>query len=67
MTLNDSDGMVADAAKEQKGDGKGVKRKFREGELRLWLRVYETLPAQMLNAYGVGRCTLPAEKSIWEH
>ena len=66
MTMNDFEGLIGDGAKEQKADGKGIKRKFQEGELRPWLRVYETLPAQMLNAYGIGRYTLLADKAVWE-
>ena len=54
MTLNDFAGLAADVGKEGEGDGKCIKRKFQEGELRPWVRVYETLPAQMLDAYGVG-------------
>ena len=50
-----------------KGGGKGLKRKLEVGESRPWLRVYETLPAQMLNAYGVGRYTQLTDAAVWEH
>ena len=65
MTMNDSEGLIGDGAKAQKGDGNGIKREFQEGGQRLWLRVYETHPAQMLNADDLGRYTLLADKAVW--
>ena len=51
-----------------KGMGKAGKRaRIEESEQRSWLRVYETLPAQMLNAYGVGRYTQLSDKDVWGH
>ena len=44
-----------------------MKRKIADGELRPWLRIYETLPPQMLNAYGIGRYSQLQDKAVWEH
>ena len=65
--FGDLAGMEGSREKGGKGGGKGQKRKMDEGESRAWLRVYETLPAQMLNAYGLGRYTQLTDAAVWEH
>ena len=42
------------------------KRKAEEGQERVWLRVYETLPPQMLNAYGMAKHTRLTDATVWE-
>ena len=37
------------------------------GELRSYLRVFETLPVQCLNAYGEHKMSKMSEKALWEH
>ena len=64
--FNDFGGMAADGAT-AKGGGKRMKRDTPEGEQRTYLRVYETLPPQMLNAYGIGRYSQLPDKAVWEH
>ena len=34
---------------------------------REWLKVYETLPAQLLNVYGEAKYGGMADKAVWEH
>lgn len=52
----------------QKGMGKAAKRQKQDsGQPRFWLRVYETLPAQMLNAYGVAQYTKMGLKQVWSN
>ena len=36
-------------------------------EPRPWLRVFETLPPQMLNAYGVAQYSQLSDKEVWGH
>ena len=46
--------------------GVSLKRKAPvEGE-REWLRVYETLPAQLLNAYGAASFTTMDPEEVWK-
>ena len=37
-----------------------------KGESRPWLRVYETAPAQLLNAYGVSKVVTMSDASVWD-
>ena len=37
------------------------------GEMRSYLRVFETLPVQCLNAYGEHKMSKMSEKALWEH
>ena len=37
-----------------------------KGESRPWLRVYETAPAQLLNAYGVSTVVTTSDASVWD-
>ena len=53
--------------KDGKGKTKGTKRKSDGGESRAWLRIYETLPPQLLNAYGVSRYSQLTDDQVWEH
>jgi hypothetical protein len=64
--FKDFGGMAEDGATE-KGGGKRMRRTSPDGEQRTWLRVYETLPAQMLNAYGIGRYSQLTDQAVWEH
>ena len=43
-----------------------TKRKAEQGSEREWLRVYETLPPQMLNAYGEAKYTRLSDAVVWE-
>ena len=46
---------------------KGYKRQHPDtGKEREWLRVYETVPAQMLNAYGEAKHTKLSDAVVWE-
>jgi len=36
------------------------------GKKRNWLRVYETPPVQMLNAYGEAKYTKMSDAAVWE-
>lgn len=38
-----------------------------KGEKRPWNRVYETLPPQMLNAYGPARYGKMSDAEVWQH
>ena len=49
-------------------DGGAMKKlKTEVSEQRTYLRVYETLPTQMLSAYGAAAYTGLEEKEIWGH
>ena len=48
-------------------DGKGQKRKGDKGEERVWLRLYETLPAQLLNVYGASAYVDKPDEEVWKH
>ena len=37
-----------------------------KGEERPWLHVYETLPAQLLNAYGSAKFSRLSDETVWE-
>ena len=37
------------------------------GKKRPWLRVFETLPAQMLNAYGPAKFAKMSDADVWQH
>ena len=37
------------------------------GSERKWLKVFETMPAQMLNAYGEAKYTRMRDEQVWEH
>ncbi len=37
------------------------------GEKRKWLKVYETLPPQMLNAYGEAKFAKTSDAEVWIH
>ena len=52
----------------QPGDGvsQGAKRKAPEEARREYLRVYETVPAQLLNAYGMARFATMEQDKVWE-
>ena len=51
----------------QADTGVSLKRKAPEaGELRAYLRVYETLPAQLLNAYGLASFTSMDPEEVWK-
>ena len=39
----------------------------RQGEKRPWLKVFETPPAQLLNAYGRAKYTKVPDKDMWVH
>ena len=48
-------------------DAKGQKRmREDQGEERPWLKVFETLPAQLLSAYGETRYTKMSDQAVWE-
>ena len=53
-----------------KGKGKGVKRmrygNEEEGQMRPWLKIYETGPPQFLNAYGQAQFCKLKEEEIWQ-
>jgi len=50
----------------QTSDGVSLKRKSPEEGQRESLRVYETMPAQMLNAYGMAAFSKMNQEKIWE-
>ena len=52
---------------EKKGaEGKGIKRPAPDsGEQRPWLRVFETLPPQLLNAYGEAKFGKLSDAAVW--
>ena len=54
----------------QKVQEKGSKRariEDDEGSKRPWLKVFETLPAQMLNAYGEAKYAKITDSQMWKH
>ena len=36
-----------------------------QGEKRKWLKIYETLPNQLLNAYGAAKCIKMSDSDMW--
>ena len=50
----------------QTSDGVSLKRKAPEEGQRENLRVYETMPSQMLNAYGMAAFSKMNQEKIWE-
>ena len=40
--------------------------KYDKGESRPWLRVYETAPAQLLNAHGVSKVVTMSDAAVWD-
>jgi len=52
-----------DGASPQGGPTKRQKREA-EGEQRAYLRVFETAPAQMLNAYGQGQSVYLSDEKV---
>ena len=44
----------------------GVKKKREQQTDREWLKVFETLPAQMLNAYGQSSFLKKTDAEVWE-
>ena len=40
--------------------------RYDKGERRPFLRVYETAPAQMLNAYGVSKVVTMPDSAVWD-
>ena len=53
-----------DGASPQGGPTKRQKREA-EGEQRAYLRVFETAPAQMLNAFGQGQSVYLSDEKVW--
>ena len=57
----------------QSADGKGIGKESNgtkrartdPPDARTWLRVYETLPAQLLNAYGIARHVSMSDEEVW--
>ena len=39
----------------------------KKGQKRPWLKVWETLPAQLLNAYGQSKWPRMSDESVWDH
>ncbi len=58
--------MFADFGGLSSAEPETKKQRMESGEQRQWLRVYETLPPQMLNAYGIGRYVTMSDKEVWE-
>ena len=58
-----------DAKPSGKGMAKGDTRISEAacGKKRPWLRVYETLPPQMLNAYGEAKYGKLSDAEVWKH
>ena len=50
---------TSETAKRASEDSKGAKRS--------WLKVYETLPPQMLNAYGPAKFSKMSDSEVWRH
>ena len=64
--------MVADdfASSDAVGPGKGSipdGKAMQQGQKRVWLKVFETLPPQMLNAYGPAKFAKMADPDVWKH
>ena len=53
-----------DGASSQGGPTKRQKRED-TGEPRVYLRVFETAPAQMLNAFGQGQSVYLSDEKVW--
>ena len=53
-------------AEDGAGDGVSKKLKSNEPGDREELRVYETMPAQMLNAYGMAGFAQMGHQKVWE-
>ena len=53
-----------DGASSQGGPTKRQKREA-DGEPRAYLRVFETAPAQMLNAFGQGQSVYLSDEKVW--
>ena len=45
---------------------KKPRREAPSGEPRPWLRVYETCPAQLLNAYGMSKVVMMPDDKVWD-
>ena len=45
---------------------KKPKREGQTGEPQPWLRVFETCPAQLLNAYGMSKIATMPDDKVWE-
>ena len=41
-------------------------RKEAPGEPRPWLRVFETCPSQLLNAYGMSKVVMMPDDKVWD-
>jgi hypothetical protein len=64
--------MVNSPADDFGDDDHGIKQapskpQTAEGKKRPWLKVFETLPAQMLNAYGPAKFAKMSDSDVWQH
>ena len=69
-TMSDDFAMLAKAAKGAgKGDGQPAAKGARQdsGGPRSYLKCFETLGPQMLNAYGEAKYAKMADEDIWKH
>ena len=48
-----------------KSGSQGIDGEKDKGAKRTYLRVYETLPPQMLNAYGPGKFQKLSDRAVW--
>ena len=53
------------AQAQQDTQARGQKRKLADGAPRNYLHLYETLPCQMLNAYGPANFPALADSMVW--
>ena len=66
MSFDDTFASVLPIVSSQASDGASKRRKAEEEGQREFLRVYETLPAQLLNAYGIAAYHSVDPAKIWE-
>ena len=68
MLACDFESIVDDSVAAASGKGKGKDKRKREelGENRNYLKIWETLPAQLLNAYGEATFNTLKDSQVWE-
>ena len=56
-----------EVSKSAKGSGKRMREGEDQGQMRPWLKVFETLPPQLLNAYGAAKFGTLQDAEVWQH
>ena len=63
--MADDFGAIGGGIDEATGGKKSDAYSYDKGEKRAYLRVYETLPPQMLNAYGLAKFQKMSDDAVW--